>query len=133
MMHLELILKLPKDKLPFVGILFNDSYAASTTNKGWANSYREDLYTLEVIPKGDLIADMRIVCSCGKGHYTDVKCNMQALKRFVQITHYHPYIHFGHAYLKNGEHQIAKTSNMANWVLKLATIKVVEVTGNAST
>jgi hypothetical protein len=126
MVNLELIMKLPKDKLPFIGILFQDSYTASSTNKSFANNYRTDLYTIEIIPKNDVLADIKMHCECSKGQYLDVKCNMQALKRFVQITHYHPYIHWGHIYSQGGKHKIAKTTNQDNWVLKLAKISVIE-------
>lgn len=127
--NLELILKLPTDKLPFIGIHFNNSYAASSKNKTYANNYRSDLYTLCISPKSDVAIDILLQSSIANGQYREVKCNMQALRRFIQLTHYHPYIHFGHIYSDKGEHKIAKTTNMDNWVLKLAKIVVNEPQG----
>jgi hypothetical protein len=122
---MELVMKLPKDKPPYIGVVFTDDYAAASKNKTCANDHKDVFFSLLIIPKSRNRVDIKLIGE-SKGEYTDVRCNVDALIRFLYMTRNVKQYNFGHVVLKGTEHVVAKTMNKVLWVLKVNKIDISE-------
>lgn len=120
-MGLELIVKLPKEKLPFIGIVFEDTYQASSINRSSVNNYKNSIYQVVLEPKGDKL-DLRLLCA---GHglnylYENVKFNQEKVMKFLYITKNEQAFNFSHC-VRNGDNlEVVKTmANRTLFVLKV--------------
>jgi hypothetical protein len=127
---MELVMKLPKDKPPYLGVMFYDDYAAMSKNKGCANNYRDSFFSVLIIPTGRNRIDIKITCGASNGSYEDVRCNVDALIRFLYMTKDVKRYNFGHVVEKEGEHKVARTTNNSPWNLKVNKIEVKESLGS---
>src|ERR1043165_5384368 len=122
---MELVMKLPKDKPPYIGVVFTDDYAAASKHKDAPNTYKDGFYDLQIIFKSRNRIDIKLMGACN-GFYEDVRCNVDALIRFLYMTREATHYNFGHVVLKGNEHVAARTLNKVLWVLKVKKIDISE-------
>lgn len=122
---MELILKLPPNKPPFIGILFRDKYRACTLNKSWVNNYNTHKYKIVLQVKG-MVVDL-IITEEGMGFrhtYEDLKYDSQKLLKFMRQTKEDKLFNFGHIITVLDNHEVVKTlANQRLYVLKVVKIK----------
>jgi len=126
--RMELVLKLPENKPPFLGILFDDSYQACTINKNAVNNYHTSTYHLVLEPMGDKL-NLRLTCdSSGLNHlYENVRYNPEKLLKFIYMTKGCNQFNFSHLIRKDGKDTVVKTlSNQRLFVLKIYNLSVNE-------
>lgn len=126
-MELELILKMPPGKLPFIGILFKDRYGeykASQTNEHWVNNFKQEKYQLLLVP-GQKWMNIHLFskdlhCDC---LYENVKYNPETLKRFLHLNKGNTY-NFSHIVPDEKGHKVVRTAAKKElFVLKIEKVK----------
>lgn len=123
---MELELKLPDGKPPFIGIIFQNEWDGYM-NKEWADSYHTSLYQLIFEPAGETL---KITFSSRnwnfKYTYQPVKYDLDKLKKFMQATKGSRVYNFGHIIWKEGNHKVIRTRANARMILfKIDQVKVV--------
>jgi hypothetical protein len=118
---MELILKLPPNKHPFIGVVFDHDYEASEPNKMQFNNYQRDLYELSILPGEKLT----LTLSSRMGKCSDkyvVNYNPVELLKFILKTRDQS-LTFGHIYQKDGKLHVARTrSNMTQCLITVSKI-----------
>jgi len=118
---MRLIVKLPKDKLPFLGIVFPTSYLATQTNEDLLLDHKEDVYRLifeftGTILNLKLICDEKVIIRT----YRNVDYEKEKLKNWVQITRKANAFNFGHIYMQSNKEVVVKNyKNRKLFVLRL--------------
>lgn len=120
---LELIFKLPKDKPPFIGVVFEKEFTAERFNQKWINSYRNDDYKI-VFESYNEGLNLRLTSSIGCNTvYENLKFDKDKLRRFLYLTKSTKRFNFGHVTIKNDKHIVARTSvNGCYCVLKITKV-----------
>lgn len=105
---MELELKVPKDKLPFIGIRFNDAFAAVHTNKEMVELYRKHNFTMTAeYAGGRLNIRIAIDSPLRIWHYNGVKFDKSKLQIFMALPT--KQWNFGHVIDVNGRDQVIRT------------------------
>jgi len=124
---MELILKQPVGKHPFIGILFKSEYEASKLNQAQVQVSNLYYYNIVLEPKRnkiDLILKLNEWVFTYK--YEGLEYNPDKLKRFLFNSMGSECYNFSHIVLKNGEHKVVKTlSSHSYFVLKVNELKLV--------
>lgn len=125
---MELALKLPKDKLPFIGIRFYNEHEAASVNKSAVNNYHTSQYQIILEPQADKL-NLRLVCSTfGLNHiYENLRYKPDQIMRFLYHTKGTKEFNFGHVVEKDGKDVVVKTvANQRLFVLKVSKLEVRE-------
>jgi hypothetical protein len=124
---MELILKQPPGKPPFIGILFNKEYEASKLNQ--AQVQVNNLFYFKVIlePIGtELNLTIKLDEWLFKYTYEGLNYDPDKLKRFLFDTMGAEVYNFGHVVLKNDAHLLVKTlSTQSYFVLRVKELKLL--------
>ncbi len=122
---MELVLKQPKDKPPFLGILFTSEYTGSKLNSDFVINHKGEFFKLTIEPVGSKI-NITIASEYDTLKYTylDVKYDFNKLKEFIIATRQVKLFNFSHLKLQENKHIVLKT--LAE--LQLFVIKINEVT-----
>lgn len=121
---LELVLKLPKNKRPYIGILFQSEYKASYINQYWVNEFGGQDYKLVIelhpgILSVSLVNKRLMLFYC----YEVKRFDAEKLKKFLEAVRGNT-VNFGHVLLKNDKHYPARTmTDMKIWVLEITKIE----------
>jgi|GEM_PF-3048369 len=126
---LQLVLKQPEGKLPFIGVLFSNDYVGARESQRMVNEYNKSIYKLEFKPIKNEINKIDIVVSQYihdlKSEYKDVTMDAEKLKRFLAFNYNAKHFNFGHIGIKNNKHYPLRTSSKGSlWVLKLDEVKI---------
>lgn len=124
--QLELVLKLPANKPPYIGILFHSLYYASRVNEGWVNEYPGIEYGLILEPKQNELL-INLVSKPYRLFYTYdvVKYDAFKLRKFLLNLKSGAPVNFGHVLMKNDKHIPAHTSSASKiWVLSIKEVKL---------
>jgi len=119
-LKLELVLKRPKDKPPFIGVLFQNEFRAAKFNEWWILNPNETTNIgLEIEPKKELL-ELRIVHAYANGSIYKIQ-NFHAfeLHQFLIYAMSQQLVNFGHVLIKENKHIPARTLNDKLWVLKI--------------
>jgi hypothetical protein len=132
-MELELVLKMPAGKPPFIGILFKGQrveHKAAQIHEHWANFHKDAEYNIILEPR-DRWMNIRLVnrslkCDC---LYADIKYKPDVLQRFLAVNKGKVY-NFSNLILDDeGKHKVVRT-----WSKKeLFVLKVTKVIGGMDT
>lgn len=124
---MELILKRPKNKPPFIGILFKDEYEASTLNQSWVNSYKDSLYTITFEPEGKDLTLRFSLDGYGLNYrYKNLKHDSEKFFRFMYETKTHGRFNFAHLILVKDKHVVVSTTvNRALFVLGVKKVSLL--------
>jgi hypothetical protein len=125
---LELVLKFPELKPPFMGVKYEREFTGSRVNQSWVNSYGRELYQIRLEPEGDVI---RVTITTEKvaNRYTYVisKFNSKKIEEFIGRIGIGQLINFGHVIQIEDELKIIRTSvSNKNWVLQVNKIEFFE-------
>lgn len=121
---MDLVLKMPKGKPPFIGVLFLSQWDAQRTNKLLPDSYSMDTYQISLEPSHKLFLNLHN----GTIHRARYELGYDPVKllRFLHQTRECRKFNFGHVYLEDGDHKIAlTTATMKKFVLKVDKVDVV--------
>lgn len=125
----SLVLKIPKDKPPYIGVRYDSTFSGEAHNKDFfAQHLGQELHlVIEVIPR---MLKMKLICNntlqihtFSQIYYDPVK-----LKNWLYITRDAKKFNFGCSTLKKDEEKIIRVlnSNPFNLVLKLNKIQIME-------
>jgi hypothetical protein len=93
----ELVLKKPENKPPFIGLLFESEYEATRINATWVNNYSMDKYEIIFEPKGTKITLRLINKGMGLNHpYENVDYKPELFKTFLKSTKAISIFNFSH-------------------------------------
>jgi hypothetical protein len=105
---MELELKVPKGKLPFVGIRFNNSFAAVSTHKEMVDLFKKTALKMRLERAGDRLFVRLISDSPNREYrYTQVVYDWSKLQIFLAVPTKE--WNFGHIINVNGRDQVVKT------------------------
>lgn len=124
---MKLILKLPKDKPPFIGVQFSNHFDAGRTNADAVYHIEGRYCKITLEPKGHYI-DLRIRCEDAMMSYTykDLDYSPEKLRNWLAMVSNSKQFNFGHVLLENDNHKIAKVgSSLKNYVIKVESVKMV--------
>ena len=123
---MELILKQPVGKPPFIGILFENQFEAEKMHASLINTYHTHLYTVTFEPKGDKL-DIKLNCSMNfNNKYKGVKYDANKLTKFLEVNRDSPIFNFSHIIDNLGTHIVVKSvTNRRLWVLKVEQVEVI--------
>ncbi len=119
---MELALKLPKGKLPFIGIVFHSVREACRLNEHLINEPKDKIYTLTFLQPNKDGVEIRVRSENGKDYviYQRVKCNPVQLENFMFMTNRFQDFNFGHILRDFDRDIIVKTNELGKpFVLKL--------------
>lgn len=137
---MELVLKNPKDKPPFIGILFDDqsTFKERQENKEFVDEYkrlwmtRETEFTIQFEPYTTHV-NIQLFCSnpISIRSYKLVRYNPEKLEEWWRANRFIGIFNFGHIVLNQNKHEVVKTQPKMNlFVLPITkmSIKVLERT-----
>lgn len=119
---MELTLKLPKGKPPFIGIVFTSIREACRLNEHLINEPKDKKYTLTFMQPSKEGVEIRVRSDNGKDMvlYHRVKCNPTQLENFMFLTNRHQDFNFGHVLRDFEQDTIVKTCELGKpFILKL--------------
>jgi hypothetical protein len=94
---MELVLKMPQGKPPFLGIVFDNVREACTLNQDLVNEYAGSVYTISIESPGSEV-NIRLVCE--NPHYIrvyrNVKCDPKKLENFMYLNRLSRGFNFSH-------------------------------------
>ncbi len=105
---MELVLKLPKDKPPFMGILFDNSYKAATLNQNFVNDLQNRQFNMVITPAG---LTLRLICEnpYSSYDYTELTCDMEKFKHWLVQPRPLGYFNFSHIMRKYDKDEVVRT------------------------
>ncbi len=126
---LELVLKEPENKPPFIGIVFESSYNACKENADLVERFKQNPKTefwmgIEVFSN---YCDIKLQCSnpIGIRFYRKIKYSPEKLQQWMRQTRFKPAFNFSHLLRDGDKHVVVKTlPDQFNFVLKLQTVKL---------
>ena len=129
-----LIVKLPKNKPPFIGIQFTFEHEAEKLNEDLVERFGKGTYKivfefLRPFTNIKLISEEHLLIR----NYSHIAYeDTEKLKVWLKLTKDTPpkYFNFGHVVLVNGQHKLVKTSNKKiNFVLKVDSYQALSLEG----
>lgn len=83
----ELVLKLPKDKPPFIGLLFSSATDAEKLNEDLVLEHKNKSYKILLEPLKGVIS-LRLICEeiVTVRFYNNIKCNPEKLSSWLYLT-----------------------------------------------
>jgi hypothetical protein len=123
---MELVLKLPKGKPPFIGIEFPNEFNGQRANTDLVNNYKESKYRLLLEPteKG-LTITLSSHDLATPRVYKNIGFNAGKLKNWLNYVGGAPHINFGHVYIEHNAHKIVFVfGTRRNFVLKVTNIEI---------
>ena len=115
---MELIFKLPKGKPPFIGILFENIFQASTLNQDFVNELQGSIFTIHMEPIAKM--NLRLICEnpISIRHYSNLKYDKEKLHAWQKRVS--GQVNFGHLMKVYDTDTIVKTmTKQKNFVLKI--------------
>lgn len=121
---MELVFKLPKGKLPFMGIVFEKEFPAARTNQELVHDYKncEFIATLEPVNNNQFNLVLKCLDPVLKYEYKNLEFKYDSFLRWMPYANASE-INFSHLIIKNSEHVVVKTSQQH----KLFVIKIRQV------
>lgn len=124
---MELVVKLPKDKPPFIGIVFENRYEASRLNQDLVNQHKDKLFTIVLEPIARI--NLRLICSEINFfyQYMSLKCDAEKLKRWMQNINHDTKINFSHLIREKDKDIVIETmTDRKLFVLKVESIRILD-------
>jgi hypothetical protein len=123
---MELILKLPKDKPAFMGIVFTNIYEASTLNQKLANDHKSEAYQMILESNG---SNIDIILKCNsinfKHKYVNVKCDWLKLTDWLRYLKPNEPFNFSHITQEFNKDNVVKTLQKQKlFVLSISNLQI---------
>jgi len=125
--NLELVLKFPKEKPPYIGILFSSVFHAGKLNQEWIQHHGNETFRLTLEPKNNLLELVISHSELGLKHVYKIRYfHPEKLKRFLEQVRTIKKINFGHVVTQNNEHIPVRTVESKQvWVLAIGKIELL--------
>jgi hypothetical protein len=125
---MELIFKLPKDKLPFIGLRFPSEYHAFSLNRDLIINFKNSLFNIILEPNGTMINLKLINVDTGnKRVYEALSFEKDKLIRFINNTRHLENFNFGHVVQKYDKDEVVRVSeNLKLFVLRVKNLSFLE-------
>lgn len=123
---MKLVLKVPKGKLPFIGIEFGEHVAADT-NKDLIQNHSEKEYKI-VLEHSHKRLQLRLICEelVTVRFYERLEFDPSKLRDWLYITQKATKFNFGHIFVKGNTDYIARTyPGRKPFVLKVVSVEFV--------
>lgn len=106
---MKLVVKLPKDKPPFLGLVFPSSYAANQTNEDLILDHKEEVYRM-IFEFNGTVLNLKLICDEKViiRTYRNVDYEKEKLKNWVLITRKANSFNFGHIYMQSNKEVVVK-------------------------
>ncbi len=124
---MKLIVKLPKDKLPFIGIQFPYSYEAGKTNQDLVTNYKHIQYKIVLEFVKDKV-NIKLVSQENMitRSYNGLEYEKDKLKNWLYLTKNAKAFNFSHTIKEGGKELVAKTIlQPQNFILKLNQCQII--------
>src|ERR1035437_7927486 len=124
---MELVFKLPKDKPPFMGIVFENLFEASTLNQDLVNSYKNSEYKI-VMEQIKSEINLRLICEehLFVKFYNGLKYNKQKFDAWIYLSKKSPQFNFSHLMREGDKEIVIKTlKNQKLFILKISTLQLI--------
>jgi hypothetical protein len=120
---MELVLKMPQGKPPFIGLEFPSSWKGEL-NKDLVYENADKQYKLILETERQL--KMTLVCEdiAVRRVYPGIGYHPARLKNWLTQMRQYSQVNFGHVYLQDGNHKIVKLAGQKNFVLKVVNIEL---------
>ena len=125
----RLILKLPKGKLPFIGILITGDPGSGKTNQDLVNNHPYAEYRIEIEVFSKHI-NMRLICEEKLiiRHYAHVKYEPEELTNWQYLTDGKPAFNFAHLGIEKDKEFVLKTWDKKKlFVLKVTSVQIMRL------
>lgn len=126
---MELVLKLPKGKLPFIGILFDSSSTAGKTNAEIVEQFSKEEFEV-LLEHTQTALNLRLICKARVMvyFYNHLSIAPEKLKSWLYITRDMKLFNFGHIYKELDDHKLAISSpGRKPFVVKVVSLKIMAV------
>jgi hypothetical protein len=105
---MELVVKLPKGKLPFIGIKFAEMHEANELNKDLMNNYSTCIFKVILEPHKNEM-NLRLICEekLLVRFYNGLKYDPEKLKAWIYLTKTAKSFNFSHIYQLGDKEKVA--------------------------
>jgi hypothetical protein len=127
---MELVFKLPPNKLPFIGIVFDSSFQASSLNSDFVDLYKQSAYSISLENMGNSSIDLKLTCHEPHSAFTykQLKYSKEKLLAFLPHAYKSESINFSHLVKRYDKETVVKTGKIRNlFVLRISHIKLLEL------
>lgn len=126
-LKMEIVFKQPKDKPPCICILFENNYQAGRYQQTIINQFRKYPFVIKFEEIGGRLKIFLKVRDYNFDYkYENIEYSSEKLYKFLYNTKDSQAYSFCHVFLKDGNHELAKTSvNVLPWVLKVSSVELV--------
>ena len=124
---MKLVVKLPKGKKPFVGVLFTRPFDAEKSNIDLVLNYRDKVFRLEFVFEGQYV-NVKLICEDELivRTYGNASFDADKLRNWFYLTKECKDFNFSQLYIKDGQEKVAKEFTTQKWfVLKVSGYKVI--------
>jgi len=125
---MELIFKLPKDKLPFLGIVFESMSQAAKLNSELVDNRQEADYKIKLEPIRDNTINMVLYSFSPtiRKEYKEMRCDLNKMEQWLNLTKYNNAFNFSHLIKEFDREMVVKTSpGFKLWVLKVSKVDLI--------
>lgn len=128
---MELVLKIPENKPPFIGVLYDGNvFRASTDNKDFVEGHKlgfsKAKFNLMIEPYSKYV-DLRLSCDSPISirFYRELVYDPVKLEKWYRQVRFSKTFNFGHVILQRDKHVLVKTTpHLYNFVLPLDSISL---------
>jgi hypothetical protein len=126
--RLELVVRFPENKPPFMGILYENEFTGKRLNQGWVNTYGSLFYQVRIEHDLDFLKVTLSQKELGQKHdYLISRFDGDKVKIFLEKTKKVNQINFGHVVMEFDDLKVIKTSvGNKNWVVKVNNVEYFE-------
>lgn len=124
---MELVFKLPKGKIPFIGVIFQNLYESATLNQDLVNSFKNSNYKI-VMEQIKSEINLRLIC---EEHllvrfYNGLKYDKMKLDAWLYLTQKSQQFNFSHLVKEGDKEIVVKTlKNQKLFVLKVENCHII--------
>jgi hypothetical protein len=125
---MRLVFKLPKNKLPFIGVTFESEYVARTLNRHLVNEHKNANYEIRLEPTMDDKLLLTLIChTIGFTYsYEPAYFNRNDFSLFLHHTHPKSSVNFSHVIYKGGKECVPYTLDGGQlFVLGIASFRLI--------
>jgi|LakMenEpi03Aug12_release.lakeMendotaPanAssembly.Ray.scaffolds.fasta_scaffold459827_1 hypothetical protein len=124
---MKLVVKLPKGKKPFIGIIFSRSYDAEKSNLDLMTNHWDKVFRIEFIFEGQS-ANVKLICDDELivRTYAHAGFDADKLRSWFYLTKDCKDFNFSQLYIQDGQEKVAKDFSSQKWfVLKVSGYKII--------
>ena len=125
---MQLVFKLPKNKLPFLGIVFDNMGEAMRLNQELVESRKEADYKIKLEPVKDNTVNLLLFCYAPfiRCEYKNLDCDLQKMQQWLSQTRHCNAFNFSHLIKDLDREMVVHTIKQRKlWLLKLSGVELM--------